>query len=371
MNKLLKIKLKPIEHVVCAAIRFTPPDNLQNLYQVVNDTELFEFAQQNRVESIVAHSLIESLGAVQTPAHWREAHEQTTKRISDYMAKLDELSEHLAQKGVELIALKNGGIARAGIACIGCVPMGDIDLLIKEKDFNASHQTLFDLGYTLCFRNPLIINDLASALVEGGGEYWKILPSSEKFWLELQWRAVAGRWINKTQEPDSNELFSRSRSIAETKVRLLCPEDNLLQVCLHTAKHSYVRAPGIRLHLDVDRIVNYYSIDWKKFIAMAINAQIKTAVYFSLLMPKILFETPIPDEVLKSFHPGTIKTALIARLIVRAGIFNPDKQKFSRFVYVFLNVLLYDNYRQLTYSILSKVGNFSQLKDLVFKRINT
>ena len=371
MNKLLLIQLNQIERVVCAAIRFEPCANLLALYQDVNEADLFAFAKKNRVESIVAHGLIKVLGAENTPAVWLEAHEKNSERISGYLSELDIVAELFAQKGVGLIVLKNGGIASGIFPCPGCVPMGDLDLLIEKKNFALAHQTLIDLGYTLCFRNPLIRSDLDSAIKEGGGEYWKILPNGEKLWVELQWRAVAGRWINQDQEPATLDLFARSQAITNTKVRLLCPEDNLLQVSLHTAKHSYVRAPGMRLHLDVDRIVNRCAIDWMRFTDTAIKTQIKTAVYFSLLIPKILFNTPVPDNVLQALCPGIIKARLIGQLIIRGGIFDPDKQKFSRLGYIFFNVLLYDNCRQLFHSIFFKARSFSQFYELMFKRINT
>ena len=58
----------------------------------------------------------------------------------------------------------------------------------------------------------------------------------------------------------------------------------MLQVALHTAKHSYVRAPGFRLHVDVDRIVSTQNIDWKIFENMVCKLRVKTAVYISLAM---------------------------------------------------------------------------------------
>jgi len=371
MNKLLKIKLNPIEQVACAAMRCGPSTNLLVLYRQIEDAALFALAQENRIDSIVAHGLIKVLGEENTSAPWRKAHEQTTRQINDYIAELDVLSERLAQKGIKLIVLKNGGIARGRLTCPGCVPMGDLDLFNEKNDFAIAHDILLANNYTLCFRNPLIKSDLDHVMQEGGGEYWKILPNGKKLWVELSWRVVAGRWINKNQEPSTTKLFDKSQPIEGTHVRLLCPEDNLLQVCLHTAKHSYVRAPGIRLHLDVDRIMNHYAIDWSKFTAMTVNAQIKTAVYFSLIIPKVLFETPIPFEVLRLLRPGTLKADLIARLIVRAGIFQPDKQKFSKIAYIIFHILLYDNFRQLACSFLAKAGSFSQLRKLLFERINT
>jgi hypothetical protein len=178
-----------------------------------------------------------------------------------------------------------------------------------------------------------------------------MLPGGEKLWFELQWRPVAGRWIRPDQEPTADELMARSVPIEGTAVRLLAPEDNLLQVALHTAKHTYVRAPGFRLHTDVDRIVRRQPIDWQLFTERVIKLQVKTAVYFSLSIPKILFGTPIPDEVLRQISPARWKEQLISRWLERAGIFNPDERKFSPPAYIAFTSLLYDDHSGLRRAI--------------------
>ena len=65
------------------------------------------------------------------------------------------------------------------------------------------------------------------------------------------------------------KILETDKSSKEGKLipeyQILSPEDNLLQVALHTAKHSYVRAPGFRLHSDVDRIVCFQEINWNIF----------------------------------------------------------------------------------------------------------
>ena len=138
------------------------------------------------------------------------------------------------------------------------------------------------------------------------------------------------------------------RLILGTAVLLLAPEDNLLQVTLHTAKHSYVRALGFRLHTGVERIVRAYSeLDWGLFIQRVKALQVKTAVYFSLAIPHALFGTPIPDEVLDQLKPATWKKWLITRWLNRAGLFNPDEKKFSKIGYIIFTALLYDDFSGL------------------------
>lgn len=314
-----------------------------DLYEQVGDALLWQMAQKNRVPPLVAHALQECPKLAEVPEHWSQAHEKTDNRISAYLVELDRIADLLADQGILLVALKNGGIARGLYPCPGCCPMGDLDVLVEKRHFRQAHQVLLAEGYHFEFRSPLEEAELEAAEKSGGAEYWKILPSGEKLWLEMQWRPVAGRWIRPDQEPLAEELMARSVPIPGTAVRLLSPEDNLLQVALHTAKHSYVRAPGFRLHLDVDRIVRRQPIDWDLFLGRVLALQVKAAVYFSLAIPKALFETPIPEEVLARLKPAAWKERLISRWLQRAGLFNPDEQKFSRVGYILFTALLYDD----------------------------
>ncbi len=307
--------------------------------KTIGEQAALHLAQSNEVVSIVAHRLM----GTDSGESWRQIHEVSRARLAAYLSELDSIAVTLAKHDILLVALKNGGIARGIYPCPGCCPMGDLDVLVEKKDFRAAHAILLDQGYRFEYRSPLEETDLKAAEESGGAEYWKMLPNGEKMWLELQWRPVAGRWIRPDQEPSAEELMARSMPIPDTAVRLLAPEDNLLQVALHTAKHSYVRAPGFRLHTDVDRIVRRQVIDWQIFVGRVRRLRVKTAVYFSLAIPVALFDTPVPNEVLEQLKPRAWKERLISRWIQRAGIFNPQQKKFSRLGYIVFTTLLYDD----------------------------
>lgn len=314
------------------------------VYRAMGDERAFRLAQRNELDAVVGHRLLDALGAAQTPAHWRASHQATAERIAAYLAELDRVAARLAAEGIALAALKNGGIARGLYPCPGCCPMGDLDVLVEKRHFRRAHQILLEQGYQFRFRSALEEADLDAAEQGGGAEYHKALPGGQTLWLELQWRPVAGRWIRPDQEPPAEALLARSHSIPGTAVRLLAPEDNLLQVALHTAKHSYVRAPGFRLHLDVERIVRAYpDLDWRRFTQQVISLQVKTPVYFSLAIPAALFGTPIPPQVLQRLRPPGWKERLLTRLIQRAGLFDPERRKFSKPGYILFTALLYDD----------------------------
>jgi hypothetical protein len=338
------------QRLLCRAIADDPVQvrgaAARQLWEQLGDRAALALARENQVEALLAHVLMEIFGS-EIPAPWRQAHDETFQRLCLYLGELDRLAARLAEDGIPLVALKNGGIARGIFPCPGCCPMGDLDVLVAKGHFRRAHGLLLDENYTFEFRSPLEKASLEAAESGGGAEYWKVLPGGERLWLELQWRPVAGRWIRPDQEPKAEELLARSISIPGSAVRLLAPEDNLLQISLHTAKHSYVRAPGFRLHTDVDRIVRRQPLNWEVFLARVHSLEVKTPVYFSLAIPRFLFGTPIPEEVLAQLQPPAWKLALITGWLQRVGLFNPDAPKFGRAGFVVFTALLYDDLKGL------------------------
>ena len=332
-----------VEQLLCSAIASTPKDNTFELYEQIDDHIIFEAAKKNLVDSIIGYRLIEKYGKDNIPLHWVNSYKSTNEKIASYLEELDRIADIFSKDGIPLIALKNSGIAKAIYPYPGLVPMGDVDTLVRRSDFIHAHEILIKNGYEIASPNKYHIADEKIGYRTGGSEYKTILPNGQQLWFELQWRPVEGRFLRPDQEPDGDRLVDRSISTDGSKLRILSPEDNLLQVCLHTAKHSYVRAPGFRLNLDVDRIVNGQKIDWSLFLKNVIFHKVKVPVYFSLLIPKVLFNTPISEAVLKEIMPAPLRRHILSRWIQRIGLFNPHEKKFGKMGFIFWNAMLYDS----------------------------
>ena len=321
----------------------TRQHSIASLYAKLTDAVVWEAALSHELEGPVAHRLVAELGSDKVPTHWHLAHEQTRTRIEGFMAEMDRISERFSGAGVSCIALKNAGITRALFPCPGCAPMGDIDLLVDKNDYPTAHQILLGEGYKCASRNPTEGVGVREGRLSGGSEYFRETPDGHTLWVELQWRPVAGRWIRPDQEPPANEMMQRSVAVPGSKIRILSPEDNLLQVALHTAKHTYLRAPGLRLHCDVERIVSGVEIDWSLFLHRVKQFKVRTVVYFSLAIPARFFGTPVPEWVLAELKPPERKLRLIWSRLQKAGFFYPAQKKFTNLEYMFLGMLLYDD----------------------------
>lgn len=337
-------KFKPEERFLCYALADDPSRHqsiLKDLWCEIGDDVAWEFACRHEAEGIVAIALSIAL-TWDMPRRWHEARGNTAVRIAVYMSELDRVAAALAQAGIQLVALKNSGIARGIYPDLAGCPMGDIDVLVARSDFRRAHEIMKQLGFSLGDRSPFELPDIESAEQQGGAEYTIQLKDRSILWFELQWRPVAGRWIRPDQEPPAEQLLARSVAIEGTAARLLVPEDNLLQVCLHTAKHTYVRAPGFRLHTDVDRIVRRCTINWDAFCSQVEKIEVRTAVYISLRIPAELLGTPVPAAVLRRLDFAGSKHSFMLGWLHRVGLFGPNDRKWSKLGYIGFNLLLYD-----------------------------
>lgn len=381
-------KLSASEALLCDVLADCEPEArkeaARRFVEELGDEQAFALAQANGVSTVVAHALMDAYGAGNVPEHWVRVHEENFSRISAYLTELDRVAKRLAEDGIIIVLLENGVLAKAVYPCLGCFKFGDLDLLIRKDQLAATHRIIISEGYKAVCGNPLVEH----GITEGRIEYKGTLQSGYSMRLNVQWSLVARRWFDASREPDSNTLMKRSVLISGSQVRMLCAEDNLYQLTIHNASHGYVRKPGLGLHLDIDRFVRRTSFDWDKFIELVKKCKVKTPVFFSLLIPKILFKTPIPDEVIESLKPPRWKVKIIAKWLQKVSLFNPDEKKFGRIGYIVFTALLYDDLRGLWHSIfpgrdwmVERYGaregrslfglHLKRLVDLAFRHINT
>ena len=202
---------------------------------------------------------------------WKSAFDATDERVGNLFLVLEDISMLLKEQDIDLLLLKNTGIAKTGSLPYGANPMGDIDLLVRSECLIRVDKIMLDSGFE---RMP------QKERIEPHEFEYLASRREDKLRIEVQTRPVSGRWISTGQEPSGEFLWKNSKRIDDSNCFTFTPELALLLVALHTAKHSFVRAPGFRLHTDVDRVVFESNIDWTAFVLLARN--------FKVMVPSIL-----------------------------------------------------------------------------------
>ncbi|MBE6727797.1 MAG: hypothetical protein E7562_04015 [Ruminococcaceae bacterium] len=317
--------------------------DIKERFEAADKKRLFAECHEHQLDGVVG-TLALKLG-LEFPDEWKQEYEKQKIHLEFLREKAKEICKIMDENGIPMVILKNGGIMIGMIEDAVKCPMEDIDSLIKKSDFYKAHEILVNNGFVFRFRSDYEAEKLDEAYRDGSTEYYIITPNGEKMWFELAWRAVAGRWIRPDLEPDTDAFIDNSIIPDGTRSRILSPEDNLLQVCIHTAKHSYVRAPGLRLHMDVDRIVSHNKIDWDLFIKKVCDTHVKGSTYLSLYIPTVLFGTNIPSYVLEALRPKKEKKLL--KMLASAKLLHPNGRKFSKLQFLRFQTALYDSKKDM------------------------
>lgn len=324
-------------------------NTVKQLYKEVGDEALWQAAVQNKVEAVVAHTLMELSGDLPLPIRWKERHQSAAAKTSLFLQEIDNLSLFLDRRGITVAAIENGGVAYGIFPCPGCFESNDMEILVQHNKTKDIQEYLLSSGYKQTSREGRLSDDKTRAdySQRGWSVYHKTLAGGKEFWINVMWRPVLRRWLPMGREPKVDDLLARSINITirETKVRILSPEDNVLLCALHTASHSYVRGPGLRLQLDIDRIVRRVSINWDIFIERAKALRVCVSVFPSLAIPRGLLGTPVPDWVLDKLIPSQRRQRMILDWIARASVFDRGGKRFGRHKFLLFESLLCDSGR--------------------------
>ena len=308
-------------------------DELRALYGELGDDGAWDAAGANKVSAIVGHALMEVLARGEVPARWVTVHAAALRRTTAFINELDRLASLLHACGVAVAVIENGGVACAGFHCLGCFCSGDMDVLVVRSNLDEVDACLACEGYEHRTREGRIGDDWAGpdSNQRGWRVYFKQLDSAAPFFLNVMWRPILRRWLPAGDSIPASVLLARSAPIdgRPTFLHVLSPEDNLLQCALHTASHSYVRGPGLRLQLDVDRLVRHARIDWNLFLERARQYRVCARAFASLALPRILFRTPVPERILYDLLPSTVRQTSILQRIARAGLFHGQGRQFG------------------------------------------
>ena len=163
---------------------------------------------------------------------------------------------------------------------------GDMDLFVRKDDVARIKNAVRELGYTP--RVPISEDAEADYLASG---YECTFDSAlGQNLLELQW-ALQPRFY--AVDFDMNGLFERAVSVpvAGRSVKTPSPEDLLLVLSVHAAKHVWGRLIWL---CDIAQILNRDSVNWTSVQSRAREAGIERILHITLLLANRFLMTAIP-----------------------------------------------------------------------------
>lgn len=312
-------------------------EHLKNSFVGLDEKRLWRLSLDSKVTAVFSHKLAGLLGWENIAPQWKEFHDAMADQVNFYCEEISVLARKLSTVDIKVIALKNDSITLAFPVCRGCCPTSDIDILIEKTHQQQADVVLEELGYKHYWSE-----NSRPTPSEGSTGYFKETSFGQFIFLDVHWEAIGVRWMKGNLGELTSEMAQRAREIPGTRVFMFSPEDNLFQAVLHNAKHAYRLKPGFMRNLDVHRIIENQQINWAAFLDLIHTQKVTTAAYFSLLVPKKLFGTKIPDKVLTDTAPASWKKPL-SGFVQSAWFLNSNKTILRSFFFRIVRVMLYDD----------------------------
>jgi hypothetical protein len=149
--------------------------------------------------------------------------------------------QHFERRRLRVVPYKGPALAQSLYRDVGLRSFSDLDFLISPGDFETAKQALAEIGY----RPAADLSPPVERLWLRIGYERSFDAAAGKNLVELQWAvlphfyAVDFRKANLSLE----EVFDRAGRtvVGDCEVPGLSPEDSLLVLCLHAAKHLWTR----------------------------------------------------------------------------------------------------------------------------------
>jgi Uncharacterised nucleotidyltransferase len=225
----------------CAGVQLAPERAARIANWKESEPEWGEFlrmAEHHGMLALAARNLIAHARGLppEIEQRLRSAYEENVRRNLWFAGELARIAEHFEKKKLRAVPYKGPALAESVYGDLALRNFSDLDFLIAPADFEAAKQALAELGY--------------SPSAELG-------PEAERIWLrigyerafdgaagpnlvELQWGVLPYFYAVDLRNDD---LLMRSGRVALSgrELAALAPEDLLLVLCLHAAKHLWMR----------------------------------------------------------------------------------------------------------------------------------
>ena len=218
---------------------------------------------------------------------------QNTIRNLRYSGELKSIVNACTEKKIPLIALKGIYLANTIYENIGLREMNDIDLLVPKKDLEETANIMLGLGYKTLEPFSLAweptFNHLPPFVKPGLA-------------IEIHWSITTAELAPKFDIQDLWD-YAKPVEIANTKLLSLSPNDILLYLCFHNAKHFF--AFTLRPYCDIQTTILHFSseLDWEKILERAKKWGWERGVYLSLRLAKEFVGAEVPNHVLDALKP--------------------------------------------------------------------
>jgi hypothetical protein len=237
----------------------------------------------------------------------RELYQANARRNVSLTIHLLKILEVFAVHGVPVISYKGPGLAAANYGNMALRQFDDLDLLVRKIDVSRARDLLISLGYQPC---PPLTCAQEAVLPRAYCERLFIRPG-DRVCIDLHW-ATAPSYLSFSI--DVERLWTRLErfSLGDMTIPTVSPEDLLLILCEHGAKHAWERLCWIA---DIAGLIGRAKpLDWPWVLDQARASGSSRMLFLGLALAQDVIGAPVPESLLPKVQADPIVTALAAQV---------------------------------------------------------
>jgi hypothetical protein len=252
--------------------------------------ECARLTEHHRIGPLVYRSLSAFSHAVPglVLEQWRRDYEHNAQKSIRLTHELIRILDCLESHGIPAIPYKGPVLAKTVYGDIAWRRFSDLDILIRATDVLAAKAAVHELGYT----PTLHLNDVEQAAHLASGNEWSFDGPLGSDLLEIQWRVLPRFYA---VEFSIDNFFQRASRVdlGGRSVCTLAPEDLLLVLCVHTAKHVWSRLSWL---CDIGETMRSQPIDYISACQTAEELGIEKIVAVNFLLQNQLLGVDFPES---------------------------------------------------------------------------
>jgi hypothetical protein len=251
-------------------------------------SEVLRLAEHHGVLPLAARSLIEHARGLppEVERSLRSAFEANLRRSLWFTAELARIMQHFDIRQVRAVAYKGPALAQSLYHDPGLRSFSDLDFLISSAAFERAKQALGEIGY----RPSADVPPPVERLWLRTGYERSFDGAAGKNLVELQWALLPHFYAVDLGVED---LLSRAGSTVAggCEVPCLSPEDSVLVLCLHAAKHLWTRLIWLS---DIAETLRTQTIDYSLVFSRARSLGVARILGVSFWLVKHVLGAEIP-----------------------------------------------------------------------------